>query len=156
MNFRGKRIVVTGASSGIGRATADRLSAQGAEVIALDRHAPASDGTYVACDLADPASIDAAVSRIDGSLHGLANVAGVPGSADGEMVMRVNLLGLRHLTESLLSRFEAGGSVVNVASCAGTGWRANLDSLRSLMAAHSFRRRTCLGTRSPDGRSRRL
>ena len=94
MNLNGKRIVVTGASSGIGRATAGLLLERGAEVIALDRRDPqSSDMTYVACDLIDAGAIDRAADQIEGPLHGLANVAGVPGSADGETVMRVNLLG---------------------------------------------------------------
>ncbi len=139
MNLNGKRIVVTGASSGIGRATADLLIERGAEVVAMDRRDPQSSAmTFVACDLIDSGSIDRAADLIDGPVHGLANVAGVPGSADGETVMRVNLLGLRRLTEITVPRLEPGGSVVNVASCAGTGWRANLETLRDLMAAQSF------------------
>jgi len=139
VTFAGGRFVVTGAASGIGRATAELLIERGARVVALDRRDPGLDRTtYVPVDLADPASIDSAVAAIDGPLHGLANVAGVPGSLDGETVMRVNLLGLRHLTEALLPRLEAGGSIVNVASCAGTGWRANLDILLELMAARGF------------------
>ena len=139
MSFNGKRIVVTGASSGIGRATADLLMERGAEIIALDRRDPQSaDMTFVTCDLIDAGAIDRAADQIEGPLHGLANVAGVPGSADGETVMRVNLLGLRRLTELMLPRLGPRGSVVNVASCAGTGWRANLPVLLELMATHSF------------------
>lgn len=139
MTFSGKRIVVTGASSGIGRATADLLIERGAKVVALDRRDTQSpDMTFVACDLSDAGAIDRAAEQIEGPLHGLANVAGVPGSADGETVMRVNLLGLRRLTELMLPRLEPGGSVVNVASCAGTGWRANLPTLLDLMAARGF------------------
>lgn len=139
MNLDGKRVVVTGASSGIGRATADLLIERGADVVALDRRDPQSaDMTFVACDLIDAGAIDRAADAIEGPLCGLANVAGVPGTADGETVMRVNLLGLRRLTELLMPRLASGGSVVNVASCAGNGWRANLDTLRGLMAARSF------------------
>lgn len=139
MTFAGKRIAVTGAASGIGQATADLLTARGADVLALDRQKPdTAYAAYIVCDLADPQAIDAAVSKIDGPLHGLANVAGVPGSLDGETVMRINLLGLRHLTEALLPLFEPGSGVVNVASCAGTGWRANIETSLDLMAARSF------------------
>ncbi|MEM7124329.1 MAG: coniferyl-alcohol dehydrogenase [Pseudomonadota bacterium] len=139
MTLDGKRIIVTGASSGIGRATADLLIERGAKVIALDRRDPkASDMTFVPCDLIDAGAIDRAADEIEGPLHGLANVAGVPGSADGETVMRVNLLGLRRLSELMVPRLGPGSSVVNVASCAGTGWRANLPALLELMAAHSF------------------
>ena len=139
MTLADKRIVVTGAASGIGCATADLLMTLGADVIALDRQEPENTAaTFIACDLSDPASIDHAAETIAGPLHGLANIAGVPGSLDGETVMKVNLLGLRHLTERLLPRIEMAGSVVNVASCAGTGWRPHLDILLDLMAARSY------------------
>ncbi len=94
MSFDGKTIVVTGASSGIAAATAALLGERGARVIGLDAK---GDGAglhgFHNFDLTDPASIDAALSAIDEPLHGLANVAGVPGSFDGETVMRVNVLG---------------------------------------------------------------
>lgn len=139
MNLACKRIVVTGTASGIGAATAALLAARGATVVGLDRREPAeSVGTFLACDLADPASIDAAVAAIEGPVHGLANVAGVPGSLDGETVLRVNLLGLRHLTEALLPRMAAGGAIVQVASGAGAGWRDNLPRVRDLLRRRGF------------------
>lgn len=89
MRFDGKTIVVTGASSGIGAATAALLAERGARVVGLDAK---GDGAGLAqfhtFDLTDPASIDAALGAIDEPLHGLANVVGVPGSFDGETVMR--------------------------------------------------------------------
>lgn len=139
MSLDGRRIVVTGTASGIGAATAALLAERGAQVVGLDRRAPAHGiGRFVACDLADPASIDAAVAAIEGPVHGLANVAGVPGSFDGETVMRVNLLGLRHLTEALLPRLAPGGAIVQVASGAGSGWRDNLARVRDLLSQRSF------------------
>jgi NAD(P)-dependent dehydrogenase (short-subunit alcohol dehydrogenase family) len=135
MSLEGCRIVVTGAASGIGTALAER----GAEVIGLDRRKPDQGmAAFCLCDLSDPGSIDAAVGAVAGPLHGLANVAGVPGSADGETVMRVNLLGLRHLTEVLLPRLAPGGAVVQVASGAGSGWRDNLGQVRALLSRRSF------------------
>jgi NAD(P)-dependent dehydrogenase (short-subunit alcohol dehydrogenase family) len=65
-------------------------------------------------------------------------VAGVPGSLDGETVMRVNLLGLRRLTEALLPQMAPGGAIVQVASGAGAGWRGNLDTVRDLLRRRSF------------------
>ena len=139
MSLQGRRIVVTGTASGIGAATAALLAGRGAQVIGLDRREPAATtGPFHLCDLADPASIDAAVAAIEGPLHGLANVAGVPGSLDGETVMRVNLLGLRHLTEALLPRLLPGGAIVQVASGAGSGWRDNLGQVRALLSCRSF------------------
>lgn len=139
MMFDGRRIVVTGCASGIGAATASLLQDRGAHVIGLDiKDGNTNTDEFIACDLTDPSSIDQAAAAIAGPLHGLANVAGVPGSFDAEVVMRVNVLGLRHLTESLMPRLEPGSAVIQVASGAGSGWRERLDLIRSLLRARSY------------------
>jgi NAD(P)-dependent dehydrogenase (short-subunit alcohol dehydrogenase family) len=135
LKFSGKRIVVTGAASGIGLATAELLTSEGAEVIAVDI---ADEPPLERCDLSRPSDIDALVGRIDEPIHGLCNVAGLPGSHTGEQVMAVNFLGLRHLTEALLPRLTDGGAVINVASAAGSGWRDRLDLSRELIATPDF------------------
>ena len=135
LRLAGKRIVVTGAASGIGLATAELVAREGAEVIAVD---VAGAPTVERCDLSRPDDIDALVGRLDDPIHGLCNVAGVPGSHPAEQVMAVNFLGLRHLTEALLPRLADGGAVVNVASAAGSGWRQRLDQSRALMATPDF------------------
>lgn len=98
-SLAGKTIVVTGAASGIGKKTSQLLHTAGAQVIALDRRAPEQDvHRFLEVDLADAVSIDAAVARVRGlPIHGLCNIAGVPGTVPDHMVARVNYLGLRHL-----------------------------------------------------------
>jgi NAD(P)-dependent dehydrogenase (short-subunit alcohol dehydrogenase family) len=127
--------VVTGASSGVGRALAVFLAGHGVTVIGLDQVAPPDGRTqYIPCDLADPDAIDAALDRIDGPVDALANVAAVaPGTAPAEHVLAVNFLGLRYLTERLIGRIRPGGSVVNVAAAEGRHWVAHLDDLRGLL-----------------------
>lgn len=121
----GKSIVVTGAASGIGAATAALLHASGATVIALDRNRPAdARGSWITVDLADPASIGAAVAAFPARIDGLCNVAGVPGTAPVAAVARINYLGLRAITEAAVARMSAGAGVVNVASGVGLGWPA--------------------------------
>ncbi len=100
------RIVVTGAASGIGLAVATQLLMQGHEVVSIDR---------AECDLGDAAAVDALAASL-GVVGGLANVAGVPGTADPTSVLRVNFLGARRLARAL--QIEAGGCIVNVASLA--------------------------------------
>lgn len=130
-------VVVTGAASGIGAATAARLTAAGREVIGLDRQ-PARECPTVLCDLSRPETIDSAVAELPAEIGGLANVAGLPGTFPAEMVMRVNVLGLRHLTEALLPRLAAGSAVVNVASVAAVRHPRPREEVAELLATPSF------------------
>ncbi len=121
----GKRVVITGAASGIGEATAAALRARGDSVVGLDLHA--REGV-LACDVTDQASVDAAVSRAVETLGGLDAVVncagiGIPQSAAQRpdptalRVLDVNLFGTWRVTAAALpSLLESGGRVVNVAS----------------------------------------
>lgn len=115
MNAQALPIVVTGASSGIGAALSAQLRQAGTPVIGLDRKA--SDGIQ-ACDLADPAAIEAFADTLPRHIGGLANVAGVPGTAPAELVLRVNALAPRLLAAALEDRLVPGAAIVNVASVA--------------------------------------
>jgi NAD(P)-dependent dehydrogenase (short-subunit alcohol dehydrogenase family) len=121
------RVLVTGASGGIGGASTAALRARGARVIGLDLAAdPAND--VLACDVRDQASVDAAVAEAIerlGGLDVLINNAGIgiPQSAgerpdaDALAVIDVNLLGPWRVTAAALPALRASrGRVVNVAS----------------------------------------
>jgi NAD(P)-dependent dehydrogenase (short-subunit alcohol dehydrogenase family) len=137
--FDRQRFVVTGAASGIGNAVAERLLAAGAEVVSLDRNTPTAAVTrHVEVDLANPRSIDAAVEHLDGQFDGLMNVAGIPGTAPADLVLAVNSLAVRHLTEAFFERLNPGGSVTIVSSTAGFGWPERLEAIRDLLATDTF------------------
>jgi NAD(P)-dependent dehydrogenase (short-subunit alcohol dehydrogenase family) len=139
MSLQGKNIVITGASSGIGAETARLARYQGAHVIGLDRNDPmiTLDG-FIKVDMADTASIDAAVAALPGRIDALVNAAGVSGLANKELVARVNYLGLRHLTEALVPNLTGGGAVVNIASILGAEWPKRLDAHKALAATRTF------------------
>ncbi|MFI7666103.1 coniferyl-alcohol dehydrogenase [Nocardia sp. NPDC049526] len=151
-DFKGKRIIVTGTASGIGAATTDLLINSGAEVYSLDRRDPAVEVTrHIKVDLADESSIDAAVAQLDGNFDGLLNVAGIPGTAPGDVVFAVNALAVRHLTESLLDRLS-GGTVVIVSSSAGFGWPDRLDAIKDVLATDTFEEgRRWFAEHTPEG-----
>jgi len=141
LGFSGKAVVVTGAASGMGAAAARFLAEVGAEVHALDLaevSAPVKQSIEV--DLADPASIDAAVPKLPDGLFAHFNCAGVPGPPrfDALQTMLVNFVGLRHLTEAVLPKLADGGSVASITSVAGMGWRKNLEAVRALCDITDF------------------
>lgn len=137
--FADKRFVVTGAASGIGHAVAVKLIAADAEVVSLDRNTPsAAVAHHIELDLANPRSIDAALEQLDGDFDGLMNVAGIPGTAPGDLVLAVNSLAVRHLTEAFFERLRPNGTVTIVSSTAGFGWPQRLEDIRDLLATDTF------------------
>src|SRR6185312_12767060 len=137
--FSNKTVIVTGAGSGIGRATAVRLAAERAHVVATDviearlTALAAELGDTVSTvtgDIADSTVIDQILDATNGKVDGLANVAGI---MDGflptaeidddtwDRVLAVNLTGMMRLTRAVLPlMLDAGhGSIVNVSSEAG-------------------------------------
>ncbi len=139
MTLQTKTIVVTGCCSGIGADFAKLARQAGARVIGIDRSDPTLtlDG-FIKADLGDAQAIDDAVKLLPARIDALANIAGVPGTAPVDAVARVNYLGLRHLTQSLLPRMGEGASIVNISSILGAEWPARLDLHRVLGATQSF------------------
>jgi NAD(P)-dependent dehydrogenase (short-subunit alcohol dehydrogenase family) len=134
-DYTDKTAVVTGAASGMGAALTRLLVADGARVHAIDRNAvgaPAEASYRV--DLADPSSVGEALERLPGSVDAVFNCAGLSIAADPELVLKVNYLGLRRLTEGLIPRLAAGAAVASVASKAGQIWPAHLPALLDLIA----------------------
>jgi NAD(P)-dependent dehydrogenase (short-subunit alcohol dehydrogenase family) len=133
-SLAGRSIVVTGASSGIGKRTSELLIAAGAKLIALDRNQPTfAVAQFIQVDLSNPESIDSALAALGpGPVDGLCNIAGVPGTVPDSVVARVNYLGLRRLTEGLLPRIRSGSAIVNIASVAGNKWRDHVNEYAEL------------------------
>ncbi|MEW1976377.1 SDR family NAD(P)-dependent oxidoreductase [Microbacterium profundi] len=138
--FAGKTIIVTGAASGIGKATASRIAREGGRVVAVDIAADKLDAfkaeladadiVTVAGDLTKQESIDAVVAAAGDRIDGLANVAGINDdfSPAGETpdavwdrVIAINLTAPFKLMRAVLPLMEAagGGAILNVSSEAG-------------------------------------
>jgi NAD(P)-dependent dehydrogenase (short-subunit alcohol dehydrogenase family) len=140
----GRTIIVTGSSSGIGRACAERLLADGASVVGADRVAPSGqpgDGSagwsFRLTDVTDEASVAALVDQakdVSGRVDGVVNAAGVASggpvhlldAAEWNRVIAVNLTGTffvaKHVITQMLSQERVEGergSVVTIASIEG-------------------------------------
>lgn len=123
-----KTAVVTGGGSGIGRAVAERLRADGLHVATIDLNASDQDFAHVA-DVTDREQVDAALTAIRAELGPVAilvNAAGLDGFkrftdigfAEWQRVVDVNLNGVFHCIQAALpDMIEAGwGRIVNISS----------------------------------------
>ncbi|HEY1943526.1 MAG TPA: coniferyl-alcohol dehydrogenase [Roseiarcus sp.] len=135
----GKTLVITGISSGIGARVGELAVALGADVVGVDVKPPAAPlGTFVKADLASPQAIAELVEGLPRRIDALCNVAGISGVAGAAKTLAVNFYGLRALSEAVAPRLREGGAVVNVASIAGYGWRANLDRAKAFIDPPGF------------------
>jgi NADP-dependent 3-hydroxy acid dehydrogenase YdfG len=132
-SLEGKSAVVTGASSGIGAATAQTLAAEGARVVGgarrLDRIA--APVTALELDVTDPASCERFVTAAAEELSGidiLVNAAGLAvgrdpfddsSEADERLVLETNVNGLIRMTRLCLPHLRDDGHIVNIGSVAG-------------------------------------
>lgn len=152
-----KTAVVTGASSGIGAATARRLAAQGYRVICAARRAERVealaaeiDGVPVACDITDADDVarlaEVAGSRLDVLVNNAGGAVGLEPVAEAdfdawERMLQVNLIGTGRVTKALLpSLVAAHGAIVFVTSTAadwgyegGAGYCAAKAAERSVV-----------------------
>ncbi|HXV72708.1 MAG TPA: coniferyl-alcohol dehydrogenase [Acidimicrobiia bacterium] len=134
MDLDDRRIIVTGAASGIGAATVTELHRRGATVVGVDRNTADSVDEHFEADLSNPSEIDDLVARLPSGCDGLCNIAGVAPTQPAELVLAVNTLAPIRLTEALAPKLAENASIVNLASMAGNGWRDHLDQVRELLA----------------------
>ena len=140
LGYAGRNVIVTGAASGMGAATAQILVDVGANVTSIDIKAPevpVKESLLV--DLRDRDAIDKAVAGIAGPVHAVFSCAGLPGPPFSALdVMLVNFVGPRHLIEELLPKMPEGSAVASIASNAGLGWEQQVPTLMELVMTEGF------------------
>jgi len=139
VNYRNKRVVVSGCFSGMGEATARLLLKLGAEVHGLDyKDSSLPLASFTRIDLRDPASIEATARKVGGRVDALFNCAGLPPSFPPLDVMRVNFAGTRYLTECMLPLMPSGAAVACIASTAGFGWSRKVPVIMELLKNETY------------------
>jgi NAD(P)-dependent dehydrogenase (short-subunit alcohol dehydrogenase family) len=164
--FTGKTVIVTGAGSGIGRATASRVAREGGRVIAVDisterldeftSEHKGSDITIVAGDITDDAAIAAILDAAGDTIDALANIAGIMddmtpvhevSDAVWDRVFRINVGGTMKLMRAVIPSMLAhgNGSIVNTASeaalrgsAAGAAYTASKHAVAGLTKSSAF------------------
>lgn len=138
--FAGKTVIVTGAGSGIGRATASRIAREGGRVIAVDisqerldefrSSLPEAQVEVVAGDITSDVSIAKIIEITGTQVDGLANIAGIMDNMTPvhevsdeiwNRVMNVNVMGTMKLMRAVVPKMleQKAGSIVNITSEAG-------------------------------------
>ena len=148
--FTGKRVLVSGAASGIGRCVAENFHAQGAQVIGLDRNVGNDDTPFrlIATDLRQPSQIEAVCAHLQAEAQGLdvlVNAAGIlrlggaetVSAQDWQECLDVNVSGPFHLLRQWIATFkrQRRGAVVNVASNAAHVPRVGMTAYCASKAA---------------------
>ena len=162
--FEDKVVVVTGAATGIGEATAVAFGAAGAKVYLIDIDtergeiavAGVDNGTFVGCDLTSEDEVNEAVSQIrdeTGRIDVLVNNAGGFGTArsieetsieEWRQIMDVNLTSVFLMTRAALPllRKSESGRIINLGSLAGqtAGWQTAPPYVASKAGVHALTR----------------
>jgi len=164
--FTGKTVIVTGAGSGIGRATASRIAREGGRVIAVDisqerlddfvDELPAGDIVAVVANITDDDAIAQIVAAAGERIDGLANIAGIMddmtpvgeiSDAVWKRVFSINVDGTMKLMRAVIPAMLArgAGSIVNTASeaalrgsAAGAAYTASKHAVVGLTKSGAF------------------
>lgn len=152
--LKGKIVVVTGATAGIGKAAAELFKKRGATVVCMARRL-SDEFDSVRADVTDADAVKAAISEIRnkyGRIDVLVNNAGMgisgaaedTDTADVRRIFELNFFGMFNVTREVIPvmRENGGGVIVNVSSVAANSrYPSNPSTPRRKRRCHPFRRR---------------
>ncbi len=141
LGYQGKICVVTGAASGMGKATCEMLLDLGAKVYAMDiAEITLPVEKCIKVNLGDKASIDEAFQQVPDHIDRFFGIAGVSGvTTDFKTTMAINFLGHKYIiADYLTQRMEAGSAIALMGSLGGTGWLETREELNPLVDADGY------------------
>ena len=144
LNYKGAVCVVTGAASGIGKATAGMLVDLGAEVYAIDVQDCDVPGIkkFIQTDLSQKASIDQAFSLLPEKIDKFFGIAGVFGfQHDFITAFTINFIANKYMTEQyVIPRLTEGeyGAIAYLDSVGGSRWAYHVDEYKDLAEADTW------------------
>ncbi|MGO4109651.1 SDR family oxidoreductase [Paenibacillus sp. YAF4_2] len=142
--YNGQVCVVTGAASGMGKATTEMLVDLGAEVYALDLMEVTTPGikAFIKVSLGEKESIDEAFKQLPGQIDKFFGIAGVSGvRTDFNTTIAINFTANKYITdEYLTSRMKPGGAISYISSSGGLRWEKpdNLAEFQSVVDAKGW------------------
>jgi NAD(P)-dependent dehydrogenase (short-subunit alcohol dehydrogenase family) len=160
-----KICIVTGAASGLGAATRELLTAEGATVVGFDVTAPATDPLLLSVDVSDESAVGDAVAQVveeHGRIDVLVNNAGIPGPRkpahevtheEFERVFGVNVRGTWLCTKHVVPHMlDAGrGSIVNMSSMYGLVGNSMIPTYHATKGAIRLMTKADAVTYAPHG-----
>ena len=124
--YQNKNVVVTGASSGMGKATAEMLVDLGTKVYALDWNECDVKGIkqYVHVDLSKKESIDQAMKELPSHIDSYFGIAGVSGMKNDFMTtVSIDFIANKYICEEyLIHAMSENGTIAFMTSTGGNGW----------------------------------
>ena len=139
--YEGKTCVVTGAASGMGRATCEMLLDLGAEIYALDvAEVDLPVKKSIKVNIGDKASIDAAFKEIPSHIDCFFGIAGVSGvKTDFKVTCMINFVGHKYMTEQyVIPAMTEGGAIAFMGSRGGKCWRPTIEEYREIVEAKDW------------------
>ena len=142
--YKGQVCVVTGAASGMGKATAEMLVDLGADVYALDVMEVTTPGikSFIKVSLGEKDSIDKAFKLLPNQIDKFFGIAGVSGvKTDYHTTVTINFIANKYITDEYLTkRIKDGGAIAYIVSSGGLRWEKpeNLLEIKSVVEANGW------------------
>jgi NAD(P)-dependent dehydrogenase (short-subunit alcohol dehydrogenase family) len=161
LNYGGAVCVVTGAASGIGKATTGILVDLGAEVYTIDRQDNTVPGVklHITADLSSKESIDGAFAQVPDKIDKFFGIAGIFFGSGLVDVFTVNFIANKYMTEKyVIPRLAEGeyGAIAYLASVGGCRWAQHIDEYKDLVEADTWEDMTAAlkakASKNPDSR----